>query len=219
VIEIFCAGLLFDMDGVLVSSIASARRCWRAWGKHYNVPGWETLEIPHGVRAIEIVQRFKPDIDPQAGLKLIEDMEVEDTNDIVLLAGAKSLLESLPKERWTIVTSASRRLLLARLKAAGLPVPADLVSAESVIKGKPDPEPYRLGAERLGLPVAKCVVVEDAPSGIKAGIAAGCQVIGVIGTHEASLLHEAGATWVVQSLEKVTANIDANGLRLRLEVI
>ncbi len=133
--------LLFDMDGVLVSSIASAGRCWRAWGKHYGLAEWEKIEIPHGVRARDIVILLNPNIDPDEGLKLIEDMEVEDTHDIVLLPGAQALLNSLPKDRWTIVTSATKRLLIARLKAAQLPVPEELISAEMVVNGKPHPEP------------------------------------------------------------------------------
>jgi sugar-phosphatase len=213
------AAFLFDMDGVLVSSIASARRCWRAWGKHYGVPNWETLEIPHGVRARDIAIHFKPDIDPDEGLKLIEDMEVEDTHDIVLLPGAKALLHSLPKHRWTIVTSATKRLLIARLKAAQLPVPEELISAEMVVNGKPHPEPYIRGAELLGFPVEDCVVVEDAPSGVKAGKAAGARVLGVVGTHTAEDLRAVGADWIVETLEGVRADVVDGGLRVTVQTI
>jgi sugar-phosphatase len=217
-VDVHAAAVLFDMDGVLVSSIASARRCWRAWGKHYGVPGWETLEIPHGTRARDIVIHFKPDIDPDEGLKLIEDMEVEDTADIVLLPGAFRLLESLPQERWTIVTSAGRRLLVARLRAAGLPLPQQLISAEMVVFGKPHPEPYIRGAALLGFAVAHCVVVEDAPSGVKAGKAAGAKVLGVTGTVDADQLKAAGADWVVSSLEQVQViEVTSSELCLRLD--
>jgi sugar-phosphatase len=219
VVQADASALLFDMDGVLVSSIASARRCWRRWAEHYGVPNADTFEIPHGVRAIDIVRMTRPDIDPYEGLKLIEDMEVEDVSDVEVLPGARALLHSLPAQRWTIVTSAGRRLLLARLAAANLPAPAELISAESVERGKPDPEPYRKGAALLGLPPAQCIVVEDAPSGIRAGLAAGCRVLGVVGTHDAPTLREAGATWVVPSLTAVHATATAAGIRLEMDTL
>lgn len=209
-------GVLFDMDGVLVSSIASAERCWRQWAAHYGLPDADKVTIPHGVRAIDIARMLKPDVDPVEGLHLIEDMEIADTADIQVLPGARELLESLPAERWTIVTSATRPLLVARLQAAGLPLPERLVSGEMVTRGKPDPEPYRMGAEMLGFAASECLVVEDAPSGVRAGVAAGCRVLGVEGTHAAEELREAGAEWVVPSLEAVRASLDGDELRIRL---
>lgn len=199
------AGVLFDMDGVLVSSIGSVLRSWRRWAKHYGLPNPEKIEIPHGVRAVDIMTQLKPDIDKVEGLKLIEEIEIADTADLEVLAGVRVLLESLPAHHWAIVTSATRRLLLGRLKAAGLPVPDRIISGDQVKKGKPDPEPYRRGAELLGAKAEDCLVVEDAPSGVRAGVAAGCRVLGVLGTHGAEELREAGASWIVQSLTKVRA--------------
>ena len=92
-------GILFDMDGVLVSSIGSVVRCWRRWAKIYDIPNADTYEVPHGMRAIEIVKSLRPDIDPEEGLQVIEDMEIEDTADLIVLPGVKALLESLPVER------------------------------------------------------------------------------------------------------------------------
>ena len=218
-IEVAAAGLLFDMDGVLISSIASAERCWRRWAQHYGIANWGSFRIPHGVRAIDIVRMSKPDIDAHEGLRLIEDMEIADVSDVQVLRGVRRLLTSLPEDKWTIVTSAGRRLMLARLKAAGLPVPERMITAESVEKGKPDPEPYRRGAEILRLDVAACVVVEDAPSGVKAGLAAGARVLAVTGTHTAEQLRAAGATWVVESLEGVSAQVAGDGLALRLDLV
>jgi mannitol-1-/sugar-/sorbitol-6-phosphatase len=206
-------GILFDMDGVLISSIASVRRCWRRWAKIYGVPNAEEYEVPHGMRAIEIVKVLRPDIDPQEGLRAIEDMELEDVADLRVLPGVKVLLESLPPERWAIVTSSTHRLLLTRLKAAGLPVPERIISGDMVERGKPDPEPYRRGAELLGFLPEECVVVEDAPSGVGAGKAAGCRVLGVLGTHSAEELH--GADWVVGSLEGFAMRANADGLEMR----
>ena len=206
-------GILFDMDGVLVSSIGSVVRCWRRWAEIYEIPNAEIYEVPHGVRAIDIVKSLRPDIDPQEGLRVIEDMEMEDTADLVVLPGVKKLLESLPLERWAIVTSATRRLLLGRLAAAGLPVPERIISGDMVERGKPDPEPYRRGAELLGFHPEECIVVEDAPSGVGAGIAAGIRVLGVLGTHTVEELN--AANWIVGSLEELSVMAKADGLELR----
>lgn len=206
-------GILFDMDGVLISSIGSVVRCWKRWAKMYGVPDAENYEVPHGMRAIEIVKRLRPDIDPQDGLRVIEDMEMEDTDGLTVLPGVKALLESIPPDRWMIVTSATRRLLLGRLVVAGLPIPARIISGDDVVHGKPDPEPYRRGAELLGVRPGECVVVEDAPSGVGAGVAAGCRVLGVLGTH--SLEELQGAEWVTKSLEGLAVTAKADGLELR----
>jgi sugar-phosphatase len=210
-------GILFDMDGVLISSIGSVVRCWRQWAEHYDVPNAEIYEVPHGMRAIEIVKELRPDIDPQEGLRVIEDMEMEDVSGLTVLPGVRTLLASLPLDRWAIVTSATHRLLIRRLEVAGLPIPQRIISADMVERGKPDPEPYRRGAELLGLPPAECLVVEDAPSGVGAGKAAGCRVLGVLGTHSAEDLSE--ATWIVPSLEVVTIDSDTDGLKLRFPTI
>jgi sugar-phosphatase len=206
-------GILFDMDGVLVSSIDSVIRAWRRWAELYELPDAETFEIPHGVRAKDIIGTLRPDVDLKKAVQVIEDLEVEDVADLKVLPGVKALLEGLPPERWAIVTSSTQRLLLARLKAAGLPLPERIISGDMVERGKPDPEPYRRGAELLGFGPSECVVVEDAPSGVGAGMAAGCRVLGVLGTHLAEEL--AGADWVVGSLEGLAVVVNRDGLELR----
>ncbi|HLI75385.1 MAG TPA: HAD-IA family hydrolase, partial [Acidobacteriaceae bacterium] len=194
-------GILFDMDGVLVSSIGSVERCWRRWAAHYGVPHPESVEVPHGVRAIDIMRQLKPGIDTVEGLRLIEDMEIEDVADLTVLPGVRELLGTLPPERWAIVTSATRRLLIGRLQAARLPMPELILSGDMVERGKPDPEPYRRGAALIHAQPSECLVVEDAPSGVRAGVGAGCTVLGVEGTHPPEELLEAGARWVVPTLE------------------
>lgn len=200
------------MDGVLISSIGSVQRCWKVWAKMYGVPDAENFEVKHGVRAIETVKMLRPDIDPDEGVRVIEKLELEDTADLKVLPGVRKLLASIPHDRWLIVTSATRKLLIGRLEAAGLPLPERLISGDDVVNGKPDPEPYRRGAEILGLKPEECVVVEDAPSGVGAGLAAGCRVLGVLGTHTADELNE--ASWVVPSLEGLAVSAGEDGLEL-----
>ena len=76
-----------------------------------------------------------------------------------------------------MVTSANPNLARARLAAAGIPIPKELVTAWDVTKGKPDPEPYLKGAENLGFDISDCVVFEDAASGIQAGLDAGAGLL------------------------------------------
>jgi sugar-phosphatase len=208
-------GLLFDMDGVLVSSIGAVNRCWQRWCERYGVADAKGFEVPHGKRAVDIVRMLKPEWDERQvaeGLRAIEDLEIADTGDLRVLPGVKVLLERLPVERWAIVTSATRRLLVGRLGAAGLPVPERIISGDMVARGKPDPEPYRRGAELLGFRPEECVVVEDAPSGVGAGIAAGCRVLGVLGTHSVEELNE--APWGAQSVDEIEVRVGEGGLEL-----
>jgi len=212
--------LLFDMDGVLISSIGSVVRCWRVWAERYNIPGWENYEIPHGTRAIDIIRQLRPDLDEAGvheGLRVIEDLEIDDTSDLKVLPGVRKLLASLPPERWSIVTSATRRLMLGRLKAAELPLPARIIAADDVVNGKPHPEPYMTGAKLLGFAPADCIVFEDAPAGVGAGIGAGCRVLGVLGTHKAEDL--TACTWIVPSLAGVVARPTPDGLELEFQPV
>ncbi|MEO6952568.1 MAG: HAD-IA family hydrolase [Polyangia bacterium] len=198
------SGLLFDMDGVLVSSIASVNRSWRTWAVRHGVPGGATIEVPHGTRALDIVRAWAPRLDPAVGLREIEEIEEIDLEGLEALPGARELLHVLPPDRWAIVTSATRRLLEVRLAAAGLPVPAHVVTAEMVTHGKPHAEPYQRGAALLGLAPSACIVAEDAPSGVAAGVAAGARVLGVLGEQDPAALEQEGVTWMVPSLARVT---------------
>ena len=218
-VTVEASGILFDMDGVLITSIGSVNRCWRRWAKHYGVPGAETYQIPHGTRAVDIIRSLKPELDVAEGLRLIEDMEIEDVADLEVLPGARALLESLPPERWAIVTSATYRLLLGRLYAAKLPVPERIISGDMVERGKPDPEPYRRGAELIRSMPSECIVVEDAPSGVGAGVAAGSRVLGVLGSHGEAELRAAGVSWVVQSLDDVRARTLVDRIQLSLKTV
>ena len=221
-VQVETKALLFDMDGVLISSIASVNRCWKRWAAHFGVPNAEDFVIRHGTRAVEIIRELRPDFDDiqvADGLRLIEDMEIDDVHDLQVLPGVRDLLRSLPPDRWTIVTSATRRLVVARLKAAGLPMPDEIITGNDVVNGKPHPEPYITGARLLGFAPQDCIVVEDAPSGVGSGKAAGSRVLGVLGTHQAHEIYAAGAVWVVASLSGVQAATSADNLTLNFRLL
>jgi sugar-phosphatase len=178
------AAFLFDMDGTILSSIASAERVWTAWALRHGLDVATFLPTIHGIRSVETIRRLAlPGVDPEAEAAAITQTEMEDVGDIDPIAGAARFLASLPADRWAIVTSAPRRLAQRRLQAAGLPLPPMMVAAEDVETGKPAPDCFLLGAERLGHPATDCLVFEDAPAGITAAEAAGASVVVITATH------------------------------------
>jgi len=210
-------GILFDMDGVLVSSLGSVERSWQTWAESRGIDPAVAIRTAHGRRAIETVRILRPDLNDEEELKWLEDMEVEDRDGLEILHGVKPILESLPEKYWTVVTSATDRLARARMAYGGIPVPARMITADMVEKGKPDPEPYRRGAELLGLAPAECLVIEDSASGAKAGHAAGCKVLATLFSH--SLESLAAADWIVNSLEDVRVRISDNQVELQFEPV
>ena len=208
-------GLLFDMDGVLVSSLGSVERSWQIWAEGHGMDVRETIKTAHGMRAIETVRTLRPDANHAAELKVIEDLEIGDTEGLAVLDGVAPILDFLPQKYWTIVTSATDRLARSRLGHAGIPVPARIITADMVANGKPHPEPYLKGAQILGLAPADCIVVEDSPSGSKAGHAAGCKVLATTFSHTVEQL--AVADWIIESLGNVKITILPNDEGLELE--
>ena len=196
-----CAAILFDLDGVLVDSTRSVTRQWRRWAEENNIDPQRVVEIAHGVRTIEIVRKLAPHLDAATEVVRLEKREANDQEGVAVMPGAAELLKAIPEGRWCVVTSGTRYLATARLKLANLPTPQVLVSANDVSKGKPDPEPYLMGANRLGINPAECLVIEDAPAGIRAAHAGGMKAIGITSTYPASELKEADA--VVQNLAQI----------------
>ena len=204
-VEIRCKGVLFDMDGILISSIESVERSWTKWAELRGVDPEFALKTAHGRRAIETAAMLRPDLDSKAELQLIEDIELADGEGLAVLPGVLTLLRALPANRWTVVTSATDRLARQRLAQAGIPVPDRLVTADDVEQGKPDPAPYLAGAALLGEPPEDCVVFEDAESGTLAGRAAGCTVIATTFSHEVESL--AAAHYLVEDVTGVHVRI------------
>lgn len=211
---IHCKGVLFDMDGILISSLGSVERSWTKWARLRGIDPDYAISIAHGRRAIETVAQLRPDLSSEAELKFIEDLEIEDNEGLTVLPGVLDLLATLPKNAWTVVTSATERLARVRLAAGGIPVPDRIVTADQVKQGKPNPEPFLAGAALLGIPPEQCVVFEDSSSGAKAGRAAGCTVVATIFSHAAETLD--AAHYLVPDLKDVRAEREADGLAIRL---
>ncbi|MCS3457967.1 HAD-IA family hydrolase [Aeromonas sp. BIGb0445] len=175
------AALLLDMDGTLVHSTTEVETVWRLWCRRHRLDPEPVLAVCHGVRSFEVIQALAPDLVLAREIALLDEMEIQHTGAAEPLAGCRAVLQGLPMTRWALVTSASRRVALHRLASAGLPVPLQLIGAAEVARGKPDPEPYLLGAKSLGVAPADCLVFEDALAGIQSAIRAGCRVVQIGG--------------------------------------
>ena len=201
--HIRCSALLFDMDGVLIDSTPAVARVWSRWARAHGFPSEEVVAKAHGRPSITTVREYLPDADHEAENRIVERSEIEDLEGVVPLPGARELLDHLPRNRWTIVTSSTRPLAEARLRAAGLSIHEKLITSSDITNGKPHPEPYLKAASMLGYPAAECVVVEDAAAGIEAGRAAGARVIAFPTTQAVSDLRTAGANWVLRNCSDI----------------
>jgi mannitol-1-/sugar-/sorbitol-6-phosphatase len=215
-VTIRCKGLLFDMDGVLISSLGSVERSWSRWATMRGVAPEQAMAIAHGRRAVETIAMLRPDLDVagvMAELKVIEDIEIDDNEGLTVLPGVLELISVLPRDRWTVVTSATERLARVRLAAGGIPAPERIITSEKVAKGKPDPAPFVAGAALLGFAPEECVVFEDSPSGVKSGHAAGCTVVATTFSHPIEQLE--AANYLVRDLTGIGVSAARDGLELR----
>lgn len=197
--------VLFDLDSTLVDSSAAVRHSWLQLA---DEAGFDPRELRgmHGIPAEGCLRLLLPGA-PEAAIQRwtarIEEIEVATVTGIEPIDGALDLLDHLAREGigWAIVTSCTQPLAQARIAAARLPRPGALVTFSDVTHGKPHPEPFLLGAQRLGMSATSCWVVEDAHSGVTAGKAAGCTVVAVLTTHSADELPH--ADHVVEHLNRL----------------
>lgn len=206
-----CTAVLFDSDGVLVDSESSILRSWRRWASEVGVDPEEVLAVNQGRRSKDTVAQFVGPADRKQAEDLIESIEVDDASSTEPIPGAIALLNSIPKDRWAVFTSASPELARARLKAAGIPIPAILVTGSDVTHGKPHPEGYLRAALGLGVDPKDCIVVEDAAPGVRAGYAAEVRaVLGVgdvdFGEDQPDLIVQdlSNVRWTGSGLEVIT---------------
>jgi sugar-phosphatase len=212
-------GVLFDLDGVLVDSTPAVARVWTIWAnKHGFVPD-EVVHKAHGRPSLTTIRELLPHADHAAENREVERGEIEDVEGVIPLPGALELLQTLPQDRWAIATSCTRRLAEVRIRAAGLPMPKHMITSNDVQRGKPDPEPYSKAAKILGFAPADCIVIEDAPAGIRAGKAAGARVLALRSTAPDPELTQSGADWIANDLASLRLNSSDHLDRLDLILV
>ena len=215
-IQIRCSAFLFDMDGVLIDSTPAVARVWRRWAVAHGFDPAEVVARAHGRPSIATLRDYLPGANHETLNREIERQEMDDLEGVLPLPGARELLTHIPADRWTIVTSSTRPLAEVRLRAAGLPIPQLMITSNDITNGKPHPEPYLRAAERLGFQSAECLVVEDAPSGIRAGKAAGARVIAFTTTAAAEELKHAGADWILKNCADISIEAQTEGINVGL---
>lgn len=221
--NLLARGLLFDMDGVLADSTAAVARTWTRWASRYGFDPASTVKRAHGRPSLATLRELLPNASPDvlaAEDAWMERIEIEDVADVIALPGTRELLSALPPDQFAVVTSASRELAIVRLSAAGLwEFVHHLVSSSDIRNGKPHPEPYQKGAAALRLPPSDCIVIEDAPAGIRSGKAAGALAIGVRTTSPELELLSAGADFIINDCSSILLTPSANSPHLALNLL
>lgn len=202
-------GLLLDMDGTLIRSIEVIERVWMAWAARHGLDPEATVRSNHGSTLQDAMRRVcPPGLDPKVEAERIWQGEWDAAAEVEPMPGAVAFVASLPEAQRCLVTSADERMMRRRLEATGFVRFRHEVFAEQVSRPKPDPEPYLLGAKRLGLDPKDCLAFEDAPLGILSAKAAGCTVIGVAGTFDPGRLDTPDVVTDFRSLRLLEAGED-----------
>ncbi|WP_416971903.1 HAD-IA family hydrolase [Streptomyces sp. 4F14] len=213
-VVIAARALLLDMDGTLVNSDAVVERIWRRWADQHALDGDDVMRVVHGRQGHASMALLLPDRPVEQNLADNARMlaaETADMDGVVPVPGASAFLTALAGVPHALVTSADVPLSTARMAAAGLPLPALRITAESVGASKPDPEGFLKAAAELGIAPADCVVFEDSGAGIQAGQAAGMRVVGV---GERAAAHAPDA--VVRDLREIAVEVTEDGVRLHV---
>ncbi|MEU3607816.1 HAD-IA family hydrolase [Streptomyces sp. NPDC035033] len=205
--------VLFDNDGTLIDSTAAIMRCWERWEREQGLRrGTVDTNRVFGRTAGSIAAEVLPSERLPAAVRRYDEIEADDPA-CTLLPGTRRLIGALPRHRWAVVTSAARRVALARLARVGASAPV-LVTADDVRRGKPAPDPYLRAAALLEVDPRRCVVFEDAPAGLRAAKAAGMTAIGLTTTHLPEQLADADA--LVPDLDAVDVLVLPGGAGLSL---
>ncbi|KZT13020.1 phosphatase [Laetiporus sulphureus 93-53] len=225
--------ILFDMDGTLVDSTAGVVGAWEVFKETYpQIDVTQVLSSSHGIRTVENLRRFCGVEDPEEQEReakrfeqaIVENSTKNGRRGIVALPGVREIIDELevapksPHIRWAVCTSATRSYATAALKKAGIPLPDAFVVSEDVQKGKPEPDPYLLGAKLCGVDPRRCLVVEDAPAGVRSGRAAGCRTLGLLTSHTREQVEAAKPDFLVKDLSSVTMKNTEKGVEVTVDM-
>lgn len=208
--SLYCDAIIFDMDGVLVDSEVLNEKHWKLWADLKDISLRDIMAIHHGIPAIQTIGRVAPHLNAAAEAQWFEKNLSEDMDGLRPFEGVESLLHSLPEGKWAIGTSAPKIIAFNRLKYLKLPVPPVVVTIDDVAQGKPAPDPYLKAAHGLGKRPERCLVIEDAPAGIKAARAAGARVLAIPTTNSEAALQEADG--IIARFSDLQVRVDKEGL-------
>jgi HAD superfamily hydrolase (TIGR01509 family) len=199
-------GLLFDLDGTLVDTDRIHEEAWRRvlrpW---YEVDHRFYQEQISGALNPEILLRLLPDLPPEEAQALLEAKESlfrSLAQELQPLPGAREFLTQARQQglRLGLVTNAPRANVDHVLSLLGIGFSL-IIRSEELPRGKPDPLPYQVALNALGLPAQEVWAFEDSPSGIRSARGAGLTTVGVASGHSEEALKEAGASWVIQDFQ------------------
>jgi sugar-phosphatase len=214
VLSFDCDAVLFDMDGTIVDSRALVEMMWLRWARRRGVAAEAVLAVAHGRPTLDTMRLVAPQFATPEEAAALDAEEAGEEGGEVQVPGAGALLGALPANRWAVFTSAFQAIARARIARVGLPVPAVLLGADDVARGKPDPEGYLEAARRLGVAPDRCLVFEDTQPGVSAARAMGAPVVGLLTTH--TWLE--GCEVLIPDLRGVRLVEPARGWVLRVEV-
>ncbi|OBZ81711.1 Sugar phosphatase YfbT [Choanephora cucurbitarum] len=195
--------VVFDLDGTLVDTTPQVIKFWTELAKENNIDPAQVLATSHGRRTIETLERWMPHLATVEHVMALEEKLASDKEGVVLLPGVMDLLNKIDPDDWTICTAGTFPMAIGRLNQFGIKAPPKMVTGDKLSFGKPHPEGYLLAAHYLNRDPKACVVFEDAPAGVQAAIAAGMTCIACTTTHTYEQLKEAGATFIVERLDRV----------------
>lgn len=206
--------VLFDLDGTLVDSTSVVIRQWDRWARLHGLDTQALLAISHGRQSIDVMREVLPHCDVQAESDRFLEWEEADREDLRPVPGAAEVVRAAQAGKWGVVTSCTHLLAEIRLTSAGFAMPEVLVTAELTERGKPAPDPFLLGAEKLGVAPENCIVFEDAPAGVAGALAAGMRVIALATTSPREQL--TGAVSIVSDLTGLSLRWDGERFHLRM---
>ncbi|WWD17851.1 hypothetical protein CI109_102295 [Kwoniella shandongensis] len=228
VVSINVESVLFDMDGTLINSSGAVVKAWELFSKSYTLDLDDILRSAHGMRTIDVLRKWCNISDPEllasevirfetAILEAAEELaRTSGSGGIEVLPGVKKLLDDLSsdkemrdgEEKWAICTSSTYFYAGKAIPIAGLTTPKVFVTADSVTRGKPFPDPYLLGASGCNASPFESIVVEDAPTGIRSGKASGALVLATCTSHTREELEKERPDFLVEDLSHVAAQWD-----------